>query len=200
MPRSCRAESRSPSRTVASSTVSGAYRQSMMAEIPAPTAFRLMWNSVSDVAMAMIPLANRIRMSRDDPCQPAWPARATVGSRRQVETTTRNRLSANGDTVSPDLFRRITASAQISAVSECEELAHVPPIVHHARRDIRSSAGPGPGTSQGRNSFIYIDARDCPRFRPGGCRGHPHFRSSRKRPKADTGEENLAGDPFETGK
>jgi len=32
-----------------------------MAEIPAPTMFRLMWNSVSEIPMAMMPLRMRMR-------------------------------------------------------------------------------------------------------------------------------------------
>ena len=39
----------------------------MIAEIPAPTALRLMWKRVSEVAMAMIPLAKRIKTSRREP-------------------------------------------------------------------------------------------------------------------------------------
>ena len=41
----------------------------MTDEMPAPTMLRLIWNKVSEMAMAMIPLAKRMSTSRVEPGQ-----------------------------------------------------------------------------------------------------------------------------------
>ena len=46
---------------------------------------------------------------------------AVAGTRSAVETTTRKTLSANGETLSPDRLSRMTAAAQISAVSKAKK-------------------------------------------------------------------------------